>query len=154
MARQSMETRRRRRLGIPGTTRIRLPAMIAYAFDLPCEPEDIWQQKGFWATAKGDCAAWGADVGYVRFASWDTMTHCVRFGFSAFIDGTNGYEISARTAESRIDVFGLSSAAQMKVMQRGWMKKFAKDSKYNNEITLESWLQSEAIALYESKGKL
>jgi hypothetical protein len=96
-----------------GRLRIKLAAMLSSA-GLLCDGEDIWIQEGVYRHVHWDLARWGAHcrgtVGRglpetlgVNVHCWDTITECVRCGFTVGQeprDGPTTFEVHAKRGEA------------------------------------------------------
>jgi len=76
-----------------GKTRIKLAAMLTEQLGFAVAPTDFWLQDPTHLRAQWDCAAWGADVKFTdadfvahTICSFDSMTECVRNGFTVIHD--------------------------------------------------------------------
>src|SRR4051812_23109553 len=74
----------------PGKVRKKLADMLSEALGIPVLPDEIWDNNyplGHYL----DLARWGSNVpngnSGVQVYSWDTMTECVRNGFTLAEDG-------------------------------------------------------------------
>lgn len=95
-----------------GRTRIKLAAMLTKALGFEIKPEDFWLQDPTHLRVTWDCAAWGADVKAPdadvivhTICSFDSMTECVRNGFTFIYEkGINAYadyEIVAKPRKTK-----------------------------------------------------
>lgn len=71
-----------------GRTWCRLVAMLSKELGVDVQPEDIAPVTGYWrSNLQADCMRWEgsvptAEAGKRSIGSWDTMTDCVRYGFT------------------------------------------------------------------------
>ncbi|MEP3481645.1 MAG: hypothetical protein ABJZ55_20550 [Fuerstiella sp.] len=90
-----------------GRVRWKLFEMLGEAgFDI-ATPEQLWMQEGFYRRHGHDLARWGVDFtgvssvggqlykGHHTLFSWDTMTSCCRYGFTAIKQDMLRWEISS-----------------------------------------------------------
>jgi hypothetical protein len=69
----------------PGRTRCKLAEMLSEALGEFVDPSDIWSQSGAYRTqVRHDALVWGVGD---RIGSWDTMTECVKRGFTVTREG-------------------------------------------------------------------
>ncbi len=107
MVRRGRRTGSRRRSETIGVVRWKLFEMLQEA-DIPIvSVSDFWMQEGGYRSKYWDLAKWGADfksTGEVLFwtvYSWDTMTACVRNGFSVQHHGKGSVEIHANAPKAK-----------------------------------------------------
>jgi hypothetical protein len=91
---------------VVGRTRERLAALLE-AQGFVVQPEALWWNDGYYATAHMDCAKWGGRglIGTypsrfpsdwdATFSSWCTMAECVRYGIDLSEDGSH-FEVSSK----------------------------------------------------------
>lgn len=89
----------------PGRIREKLAEMLSEQIGRPVHAVDIWRQSPRHIRFYG-AAVWGADTytGKSSICSWDTMTDCVRHGFSVEEGGRNAfadYEIHVTPVSKR-----------------------------------------------------
>jgi hypothetical protein len=88
-------------MGRIGRTRHRLAEMLSEALGEYVDPADIWSQSGAYRTqVKHDALVWGVGV---RIGSWDTMTDCVKRGFTVTHKG-GPHQPTASGCPIQIDV--------------------------------------------------
>ena len=106
--------RYRRRIGSRrehiGRVRWKLFNMLQEAGFSINSPDELWMQEGAYRNRFWDLARWGADwkndegIHYIIY-SWDTMTDCVRFGFT-FVEETHNQNIQGIRCSNHFEIYG------------------------------------------------
>lgn len=77
-----------------GKTRRKLAVMLSEVLGIHIDPADLHSAQGYWRTnVQSEALVWEGPNG---IGSWDSMTKCVKNGFTVTRPGSTGHTCSGR----------------------------------------------------------